>query len=129
MSIKQINPETIHAPAGLYSHGVAVPAGSNLLYISGQVGMRPDGTTPETIGEQAEQVFANIGAILVANGMAFRDIVKLQTFMVAGADGDAVRAARRKYLGEHRPASTAIYIAALVSPEWKVEIEAIAAKA
>ena len=72
------------------------------------VGVRPDGTTPSTIAEQADQVFANLVALLEAHNLAPTDIVKLTTFMVSGQDGDAVRAARLKYLGSHRPASTAV---------------------
>jgi enamine deaminase RidA (YjgF/YER057c/UK114 family) len=98
------------------------------LYFSGQVGVRADGTTPPTIAEQADQVFANIVALLHAHGLAPTDIVKLTTFMVARHDGDAVRAARLKHLGAHRPASTAVFVPALVDPAWFVEVEAIAAR-
>ncbi len=122
------NPPSVHAPLGLYSHTVVVPEGTALLFISGQVGVRPDGTTPKTIGEQADQVFANIVALLRSHELGPEDIVKLTTFMVAGQDGDAVRAARLKHLGSHRPASTAVFVAELVSPAWLVEVEAVAAK-
>lgn len=122
------NPDAVHAPLGLYSHTATVPAGTELLYLSGQVGVRLDGSTPATIGEQADQVFGNIVALLAAQGLGPTDIVKLSTFMVAGQDGEAVRAARRKYLGAHRPTSTAVFVAALVDPAWMVEVEAIAAR-
>lgn len=122
------NPKSVHAPAGLYSHAAIVKAEKEMLFISGQVGTRPDGTTPASAAEQADQVFANIIAILEAHAMSARNIVKLTTFMVAGIDGDAVRAARRKHLGEHRPASTAVFIPALVSPDYLVEVEAVAAR-
>ncbi|MBI3651921.1 MAG: RidA family protein [Acidobacteria bacterium] len=128
MSLNFANPSGVHAPLGLYSHVVSVPQGTELLFISGQIGVRPDGTTPATIGEQADQVFANLVALLNAHGLEPTDIVKLTTFMVAGQDGDAVRAARLKYLGAHRPASTAVFVSELVDPAWFVEVEAIAAK-
>lgn len=128
MTIQYSNPAGVHAPLGLYSHTVSVPEGTELIFISGQVGVRPDGSTPATIGEQADQVFANIIALLNAHGLDATSIVKLTTFMVAGHDGDAVRAARRKYLGAHRPASTAVFVSQLVDPAWFVEVEAIAAK-
>ena len=41
-------PHTVAAPFGPYSHAVEVPEGSRLLYISGEVGVLPDGTVPET---------------------------------------------------------------------------------
>ncbi len=128
MSLTFSNPKSVHAPLGLYSHTVVVPAGTELLFISGQVGVRPDGTTPADIAGQADQVFANIVALLKSHGLAPTDIIKLTTFMVAGHDGDAVRAARRKYLGEHRPASTAVFVSQLVDPAWFVEVEAVAAR-
>lgn len=128
MSLSFANPSCVHTPLGLYSHTVSVPEGTELLFISGQLGVRPDGTTPPTIAEQADQVFSNIVALLRSHGLGPDDIIKLTTFMVAGQDGDAVRAARLKYLGAHRPASTAVFVSALVEPMWLVEVEAIAAK-
>ena len=121
------NPPGVHAPLGLYSHTVRVPAGTELLFLSGQLGVRPDGSTPATIAEQADQVFANIVTLLRAHGLEPSDIVKLTTFMVAGQDGDAVRAARLKHLGAHRPASTAVFVPQLVDPAWFVEVDAVAA--
>ncbi len=128
MSLSFENPSCVHAPLGLYSHTVSVPEGTELLFISGQLGVCPDGTTPSTIAEQADQVFSNIIALLQSHGLDATDIIKLTTFMVAGQDGDAVRAARLKHLGSHRPASTAVFVSELVEPGWLVEVEAIAAK-
>lgn len=128
MPLSFSNPSTVHSPLGLYSHTVSVPGGSELIYLSGQLGVRPDGSTPDNIAEQADQVFANIVALLKAQGLAPEHIVKLTTFMVAGQDGDAVRAARLKHLGAHRPASTAIFVSQLVDPAWFVEVDAVAAR-
>ena len=105
-----------------------MPEGTELVYISGQVGVRPDGSAPATIEEQADQVFTNLLTLLRAHGLEPTSIVKLTTFIVAGHDGDAVRAARRKHLGDHRPASTAVFVSQLVDPAWFVEVEAVAAK-
>ncbi len=129
MSVNYVNPPGVHAPLGLYSHTATVPAGTNLVFISGQVGVRSDGTTPSSIAEQANQVFANIVAHLKFHGLEPTSIIKLTTFMVASEDGDAVRAARIRHLGSHRPASTAVFVSALVEPAWLVEVEAIAASA
>ena len=128
MSVKHSNPPAVHPPLGLYSHTVSVPAGTELIFLSGQLGVRPDGSTPTTMAEQADQVFANIVALLRSHGLEANSIVKLTTFMVAGHDGDAVRAARLKHLGSHRPASTAVFVSQLVDPAWFVEVDAVAAK-
>ena len=62
-------PASVAAPFGPYSHAVEVPEGSRLLYISGEVGVLPDGTLPETIEAQAEACWRNIIAILAEAGM------------------------------------------------------------
>lgn len=128
MPVQFSNPTAVHPPLGLYSHTAIVPPGTELVFLSGQLGVRPDGTTLATIAEQADQVFANLVVLLAAHGLGPTDIVKLTTFMVAGHDGDAVRAARIKHLGPHRPASTAVFVAQLVDPAWFVEVEAVAAR-
>jgi 2-iminobutanoate/2-iminopropanoate deaminase len=128
MSLTFANPSCVHAPLGLYSHAVSVPQGTELIFISGQVGVRPDGTAPPSIEEQSDQVFSNLVALLGAHDLRPTDIIKLTTFMVAGQDGNAVRAARLKHLGLHRPASTAVFVSQLVDPAWFVEVEAVAAK-
>lgn len=123
-----VNPDSVHSPLGLYTHTVEVPGGTTLLFISGQLGVQKDGTTPSTIDEQANQVFGNIISLLNAHGLTASNIIKLTTFMVHGSDGQAVRNARLKHLGDHRPASTAVYVSQLVDPSWFVEVEAVAAK-
>lgn len=127
MAVAFSNTEGVHAPLGLYSHTASVPAGTALLYVAGQVGVRADGSVPATIAEQADQAFANLVAHLAAHGLAPSDIVKLNTYIVSGHDGDAVRAARLKHLGAHRPASTAVFVPQLVDRAWFVEVEAVAA--
>jgi len=123
--MEYINPEDIVPPQGLYSHIVRVPSGTELLFISGQLGIRADGAVPDTIEGQADQVFSNIVAILKSQNLTVENIVKLTTFMVAGQNGLAVREARIKHLGSHRPASTAVYVSQLVDPAWFVEVEAV----
>lgn len=126
MPLKLDNPSTINPPLGLYSHTVEVPAGARLLFVSGQVGVRPDGTTPESLEEQADQVYANIVAALAAKNAPPSAIIKLTTFTVDDDPNGVIRKARRKHLGDHRPASTAVYVTRLVDRAWKVEIEAVA---
>src|SRR5688500_11416950 len=105
MTLKLDNPDTVHPPLGAYSHSVELPPGARLIYVSGQVPVRADGSCADTLAEQADQVYANIVAVLAAKGVAPSAIVKLTTFIVADDDAEVVRQARRKYLGEHQPAS------------------------
>jgi enamine deaminase RidA (YjgF/YER057c/UK114 family) len=122
------NPPTVHAPVALYSHGGLVKAGSDILYVAGQVGTRPDGTLPATIGEQADEAFANVVRVLQAKGMTAANLVKLNIYAVMGQPVDQVRAARHRHLGDHRPASTFVYIPQLVDAKYLIEIEAVAAR-
>jgi 2-iminobutanoate/2-iminopropanoate deaminase len=69
---KFLNPGNVHAPVGSYSHTVTVPPGTELLFISGQVGMRPDGSLPASFVEQAEVVFSNINSCLRPMASAWR---------------------------------------------------------
>ena len=121
------NPTEVHAPNG-YSHSALVPAGTELVFVSGQVGVRPDGSTPPTLEEQAEQMFNNISAILQAHKLDQTAIVKITLFVVAGQDIRTVRTARAKLLGSHKPTSTAVFVSQLVDPKLLVECEVIASK-
>jgi 2-iminobutanoate/2-iminopropanoate deaminase len=120
------NPQTVAAPLGRYSHSVEVPPGTRLVYVSGQVPVAPDGSVGATLSEQADQVYANIVAILAAKAIAPAAIIKLTTFIVDDDPEGVIRQARIKYLGEHRPASTAVWVRRLVDPAWKIEIDAVA---
>lgn len=124
-----LNPANVHPPVGPYSHTAAVPAGTALVFISGQVGMRPDGSVPGSFREQAELVFENIRACLAAHGLGMEAVVKLTTFLMPGLDVQTLREIRQRHFGAHRPASTAVYVAHLVSPDFLLEVEAVAVKA
>ena len=121
-------PDTIAAPVAAYSHGVEIPANSRILLTAGQVGLRPDGTTPAGIAAQTEAVWTNLVAILASAGMGIEDVVKVVTYVVNEDDFWPMAQARAKFLGDARPASTGIIVKALAKPEWVVEVELIAAK-
>lgn len=127
MTLKFDNPATVSPPLGRYSHSVETPPGRGLMFVSGQVGVKPDGALAGPgIAEQADQVYANVVAVLAAKGVPPTDIVKLTTFLTEDDPDGSVRAARARHLGEHRPASTAVYVVRLVDPAWKIEIDAVA---
>src|SRR5437764_12622418 len=81
-----------------------------LLYISGDVGVRPDGTVPDTIEAQAEACWQNIIAILTDARMAVGDLVKITTYLVRPEDVAAAGAARAKHFGDARPGSATIIV-------------------
>jgi 2-iminobutanoate/2-iminopropanoate deaminase len=128
MATTFLNPRDVHTPVGPYSHTAAVPSGTGLVFISGQVGMRADGSVPASFTEQAEVTFENLRACLAAHGLGLDAVFKLGVFVVPGQDFQALRAARERYFGAHRPTSTSVYVPQLASPAFLLEIEAIAAK-
>lgn len=123
------NPPTVAAPASTYSHGIEVKPNARWLHISGQVGVLPDGKVAADFKAQAEACWTNIANILKAAGMGMEDLVKITTFIRNPADVAALRTVRDKFIGTARPASTLVVVAALASPDWLVEVEAVAAKA
>ena len=127
---KRHNPATVHAPAGKYSHGVEAPAGARLCYVSGQVGVKPDGTTAPNDAAQCEQAWANVKNVLAAAGMGLEDIIKLNAYLTRTDLIPVYRTARDRAVGATPPpASTLVVVAALANPAWVVEIECVAAKA
>jgi enamine deaminase RidA (YjgF/YER057c/UK114 family) len=123
------NPKTVAAPVGAYSHAVEVPAGARWLHIAGQVGVRADGTVAKGAEAQCEAIWQNITAILAAAGMGVRDLVRINTFLVRPEDVAVARTVRAKFLDDHLPASTLLVVSRLASPDYLMEIEAVAAKA
>jgi enamine deaminase RidA (YjgF/YER057c/UK114 family) len=129
MSTKLLNPRDVHAPAGPYSHTALVPAGAQIVFLAGQVGMRPDGSIPAGFAEQAEVTFANVRACLAAHGLGVDAVVRLGVFVLPGQDLQLLRAIREKHFGAHRPTSTTVYVPQLASPAFLLEVEAVAVKA
>lgn len=125
MQRRDINAPDAPAPAGQYSQAVEVTGATRTLYLSGQVGVAPDGSIAADATAQAAQIWANIAAQLRAAGMGIENLVKLTIIVSDAADVPAVRAGRAAILGDHRPASTVI-ISGLADPKWKVEVEGIA---
>jgi 2-iminobutanoate/2-iminopropanoate deaminase len=123
-----LNPRDVHTPVGPYSHTAVVPAGTELVFVAGQVGMRPDGTVPAVFAEQAELTFANLRACLAAHGLGPDAVVKLTVFIVPPQDFQLLRAVREKHFGRHRPTSTTVYVPALAAPTLLLEVEAVAVK-
>ena len=123
------NPQNVHAPLGAYTHQVEVSGNERLLVLSGQVGAREDGSLPDAPLEQLEVCFDNILRNLEAAGMGVQDILKLTYFVVGEIDMAKRREIINAKLQGHKPCSTFLYVAGLASPAYKVEVEAIAARA
>ena len=92
--LKRFNPKTAPKSYSIYSQGVEVPAGLRLLYVSGQVGVKPDGSLAGDAEAQIEQAWRNVLAILEAAGMGAEDLVKVNTYMTRPEDVELQRKIR-----------------------------------
>lgn len=114
-------------PTNPYSQAV-LAEGSKFLFIAGQT---PCNSASETVGvgdfrAQAVQVFANLQANLEAAGAGWGNLVKLNVYLVDIANFPVFSEVRKQYLVPPYPATSTVAVAALVDPEWMIEIEAVA---
>lgn len=123
------NPQDVHQPLGSYSHQLEISGNERVLVLSGQVGMRKDGTVPDDPLEQMDVAFENIFRNLRAANMAAKDIIKLTYYLVGEVDTAKRRELVVSKLQGYKPCSTLLFVAALASPIYKVEIEALASVA
>jgi 2-iminobutanoate/2-iminopropanoate deaminase len=120
------DPPTVYPPAGPYAHGVELRDASRLLFVSGTMGLAPDGAAADDFEAQCEQAWANIGAVLASAGMDWGNLVKVNCFLGDAGDRDVNAAVRARVLGDHRVAVTVVAVT-LLDTAWRLEIEAVAA--
>jgi enamine deaminase RidA (YjgF/YER057c/UK114 family) len=129
MSKQFINPPTLN-PTNGFTH-VVTSVGGKTIHVSGQVSVNEKA---EVIGKgdmraQTDRVFENLKACLAAAGATFKDVVKI-TYFVVGLKAEHVpiiREIRAKHLDmTNPPASSLVGVAALVVPDWMIEIELVA---
>ncbi len=112
----------------LFQYAPAVTAGG-LVFIAGQVGMRPDGSVPDSAEAQIELAFQRLGAILQHRGLGFEDLVELVSYHVRIDEQlTAFRAIKERYITRDFPAWTILGVASLARPNLLVEIKAVAAE-
>jgi reactive intermediate/imine deaminase len=115
-------------PVNGYSHAVAFTG--RMVVISGQVPVDGQGGLvgqgdPEA---QVRQVFRNLAAGLAATGASMDQVVKLTVYLTDLADLEAFRRVRDEYIAlDTPPASSLVQVSGLVNPQFRVEIEALAA--
>lgn len=124
-----LNPPTMPAPRG-YTHVVETAGPARTIYISGQLGMTPDGKfagAPGDFRAQATQAFVNLKAALASVGADFSHVVKITNYFTDMAHLPIFFEVRDKFVNTKAPpASTAVQIVKLARPDALFEIEAIA---
>lgn len=121
-------PEGVYPPTADFSQAIRV-SGGDLVFLSGIIGMRPDGTIPAEPAAQIELAFENLVKVLEAAGATAADVVKVNVFVRDDFSlvRDELRAIRARYFTHDFPVSTLIQVAGLAGPDYRFEIEAIAA--
>ena len=121
--MQRINPDDVVKPASQYAQAVLLPAGGERLVISGQIGIRPDGSVADGLEAQMEQAGANIFAILKAAGFETTHLVRLVIYVTVPRQVAVYRKVRDRVLAGHLCANTYIEVAGLAEPGILCEIE------
>jgi enamine deaminase RidA (YjgF/YER057c/UK114 family) len=100
-----------------------------MLFASGQLGITMDEQVPDDAAAQAELCFEAIAAILEAAGMDFGDLVRINAFVSDRAYLKPYMEVRDRYVASPPPASTLVVVSGFARPEFKVEVEVVAARA
>ena len=128
MSRKQIQSDKIRPPSGHFSHAIAVEAKGKLVFISGMTSRRADGTIAGVgdIEAQTRQVCENIKAAVEAAGGTMADICRVDVYVRNMEHFDRIHKVRREYFKSPPPASTMVEVTKMTSPDYLIEINAIA---
>ncbi|MGX7669804.1 RidA family protein [Plantactinospora sp. DSM 117369] len=120
------SPERVHPPIAGFHHQAEVGA-LRWLVLSGQFGIRPDGHVPDVLIEQLAIALDNVRQNLFAADLQVKDVVKLTIYLVGDVDMDPLRAELARWLRSHKPTLTILFVAGLVGPSFRVQVDALAA--
>ncbi len=107
-----------------YGFSRAVRTGNRIM-VAGTAPVEADGSsTPGDAAAQARRCLAIIFTAIEELGGSAADVVRTRMYLTDPADADAVGAVHGELFRDVRPASTMVVVAALLRPEWRIEIEA-----
>jgi enamine deaminase RidA (YjgF/YER057c/UK114 family) len=128
-TIRFLNPKTMAPPPG-YTYVVDTVGPARTVYIAGQLGIDLDNRLvggPGDFRAQAFKAFMNLQAALAAVGASFKDVVKINNYLVDMAHIGIFREVRDEFVNTAAPpASTTVAVPALARPGALFEVEAIA---
>ncbi|MEO5597681.1 MAG: RidA family protein [Novosphingobium sp.] len=113
------------APGGHYSAGVRH---GGLVYVSGQLGVLPDGshTVDQPFEQQVRTAMGNVLRVLAAAGLGPEDLVKVTAYIVGTGNWPKFNAVYAEMMGTAKPARAVVPVPEL-HYGYLIEIEAIAA--
>ena len=128
MSRKQIQSDKIRQPSGHFSHAISVEAKGRLVFISGMTARRADGTIAGVgdIEAQTRQVCENLKSAVEAAGGTMDDVCRVDVYVRNMEHFEKIHKVRREYFKSPPPASTMVEVTKMTSPEYLIEINAIA---
>jgi len=124
----QIVSPKIRQPSGHFSQATAIAARGTLVFISGMTSRRADGTIAGIgdIEAQTRQVCENLKAAVEAAGGTLDDVCRVDVYVRNMEHFDLIHKVRREYFKAPAPASTMVEVTKMTSPEYLIEINAIA---
>jgi 2-iminobutanoate/2-iminopropanoate deaminase len=128
MPRQQIRTEHVPPPSGHFSQAIAIEAKGKMVFVSGMTARKVDGTIRGVgdIEEQTRQVCENIKHALEAAGARLEDVCRIDVHLRNIGDRERFNKVRQEYWPTNPPASTLVEVSKLVSPEYLVEITAVA---
>jgi enamine deaminase RidA (YjgF/YER057c/UK114 family) len=129
MPKQQITSDRISKPSGHFSQATMVQARGRLVFISGMTARRADGSIAGIgdIEAQTRQVCDNLKAAVEAAGGSLDDVCRVDVYVRNMEHFDTIHKVRREYFKAPPPASTMVEVCKMTSPEYLIEINAIAA--
>lgn len=124
-----LTPKEVRQPFARYAHGIEIPAGWRIVRTSGQLGIRPDDSVPESAYEQAVICFQSISKILQLAKMDANNVAHISAFVTQREHMSGYMQARDEFMSsvERPAASTLVIVNGFTRPEFKVEVEVMAA--
>jgi enamine deaminase RidA (YjgF/YER057c/UK114 family) len=128
MAKREVSSDRIRKPTGVFSHATVIEAKGRLVFISGMTARRADGTIAGVgdITEQTRQVCENIKSAVEAAGGTMDDICRVDVYVRNMEHFKEIHAIRQQYFKPPLPASTMVEIAKMTSPDYLIEMNAIA---
>jgi 2-iminobutanoate/2-iminopropanoate deaminase len=128
MPKREVTTDKIRSPSGVFSKATVVEAEGRLVFISGMTARRPDGTIAGIgdITAQTRQVCENIKAAVEGAGGTLDHVCRVDVYIRNMEHFQAIHEVRKEYFKPPLPASTMVEITKMTSPEYLIEINAIA---
>ena len=125
---QQIHSDKLAKPNGHFSQATTVEAKGKLVFISGMTARRADGSIAGVgdVEAQTRQVCENLKAAAEAAGGSLDDVVRVDVYVRNIEHFPTIHKVRQQYFKAPVPASTVVEVAKMVSPEYLIEISAIA---